>query len=129
MEPHNGDGLLPPAQSIAVEIHTRRFCRQLSVADSGGTSGLSARSLTDFLKTLGKNRDGILAFMRKYAGGGGNILFDGTDILSVSAKMDFPRMSKTKPGGFAEAINLMMAFSQDRCSRYITALCRGMSRI
>ena len=76
-----------------------------------GTSGLSARSLTDFLKTLGKNRDGILAFMRKYAGGGGNILFDGTDILSASAKMDFPRMSKTKLGGFAEAINLMMAFS------------------
>ena len=79
-----------------------------------GTSGLSARSLTDFLKSLGKNRDGILAFMRKYAGGGGNILFDGTDILSASAKMDFPRMSKTKLGGFAEAINLMMAFSTRR---------------
>ena len=76
-----------------------------------GSSGLSARSLTDFLKTLGKNRDGILSFMRKYAGGGGNILFDGTDILSASAKMDFPRMSKTKLGGFAQAINLMMAFS------------------
>lgn len=76
-----------------------------------GTDGLSARSLTDFLKTLGKNRDGILDFMKKYAGAGGNILFDGTDILSASAKMDFPRMSKTKLGGFAEAINLMMAFS------------------
>lgn len=79
-----------------------------------GTSGLSARSLTDFLKLLGKNRNGILAFMRKYAGGGGNIFFDGTDILSASAKMDFPRMSKTKMGGFAEAINLMMAFSTRR---------------
>lgn len=79
-----------------------------------GTSGLSARSLTDFLKSLGKNREGILAFMRKYSGGGGNILFDGTDILSASAKMDFPRMSKTKLGGFAEAINLMLAFSTKR---------------
>ena len=49
--------------------------------------------------------------MKRYAGGGGNILFDGTDILSASTKMDFPRMSKTKLGGFAEAINLMMAFS------------------
>lgn len=76
-----------------------------------GTAGLSARSLTDFLKTLGKSRDQILAFMRKYATVGGNVLFDGTDILSASAKMDFPRMSKTKLGGFAEAINLMMAFS------------------
>lgn len=76
-----------------------------------GTEGLSARSLTDFLKTLGKNREGILDFMRRYSGGGGNILFDGTDILSASAKMDFPRMSKTKLGGFANAINLMMAFS------------------
>lgn len=81
------------------------------LSQSLGTSGLSARSLTDFLKTLGKNRDGILSFMRKYAGGGGNILFDGTDMLSASSKMDFPRMSKTKLGGFAEAINLMMAFS------------------
>ncbi len=76
-----------------------------------GTSDLSARSLTDFLKSLGKNREGILAFMRKYAGEGGNILFDGTDILSASTKMDFPRMSKTRLGGFAEAMNLMMAFS------------------
>ncbi|MBD5358373.1 MAG: transposase [Bacteroides sp.] len=81
------------------------------LSQSLGTSGLSARSLTDFLKKLGKNREGILAFMRKYTGAGGNILFDGTDILSASAKMDFPRMSKTKLGGFAEAINLMMAFS------------------
>ena len=81
------------------------------LSQSIGTSGLSARSLTDFLKSLGKNREGILSFMRCYAGEGGNILFDGTDILSASAKMDFPRMSKTKLGGFAEAINLMMAFS------------------
>ncbi len=76
-----------------------------------GSAGLSARSLTDFLKTLGKNRDQILTFMRRYATVGGNVLFDGTDILSASAKMDFPRMSKTKLGGFAHAINLMMAFS------------------
>lgn len=81
------------------------------LSQSLGSSGLSARSLTDFLKNLGKNRDGILAFMRKYSGGGGNILFDGTDILSASTKMDFPRMSKTKLGGFADAVNLMMAFS------------------
>ncbi len=76
-----------------------------------GVDGLSARSLTDFMKSLGKNRDAILAFMRNYAKAGGNVIFDGTDILSASAKMDFPRMSKTKLGGFADAINLMMAFS------------------
>ena len=81
------------------------------LSQSIGSAGLSARSLTDFLKSLGKNREGILAFMKRYAGGGGNILFDGTDILSASARMDFPRMSKTKLGGFSEAINLMMAFS------------------
>lgn len=76
-----------------------------------GTNGLSARTLTDFMKDLGKNREGMLEFMRKYAGAGGNVLFDGTDMLSASAKMDFPRMSKTKLGGFAEAISVMMAFS------------------
>ena len=84
------------------------------LSQSLGTAGLSPRSLTDFLKSLGKNRAGILDFMRRYAGDGGNVLFDGTDILSSSAKMDFPRMSKTKLGGFAEAINLMMAFSTRR---------------
>ena len=76
-----------------------------------GTAGLSPRTLTDFLKTLGKDRASILAFMRMYSKVGGNVLFDGTDILSASAKMDFPRMSKTKLGGFSESINLMMAFS------------------
>lgn len=81
------------------------------LSQSLGIKGLSPRSLTDFLKSLGRNRAGILDFMHRYAGEGGNILFDGTDILSSSAKMDFPRMSKTKLGGFAEAINLMMAFS------------------
>lgn len=79
-----------------------------------GTEGLSARTLTEFMKELGRNREGILAFMRKYAGAGGNVLFDGTDMLSSSAKMDFPRMSKTKLGGFAEAVNVMMAFSTSR---------------
>lgn len=79
-----------------------------------GTEGLSPRTLTDFMKNLGKSREEILAFMRKYAGAGGNVLFDGTDILSSSAKMDFPRMSKTKLGGFAEAVNVMMAFSISR---------------
>lgn len=76
-----------------------------------GTSGLSARSLTDFLKALGKNREGMVEFMRMYASAAGNILFDGTDLLSSSTKMDFPRMSKTKLGGYNEAINVMMAFS------------------
>lgn len=84
------------------------------LSQSLGTSGLSARALTDFMKTLGKNRAGILDFMRRYAKVGGNIMFDGTDILSASAKMDFPRMSKTKLGGFSEAVNLMMAFSTSR---------------
>ncbi len=84
------------------------------LSQSLGMEGLAARTLTGFMKDLGKNRDGILAFMRKYAGAGGNVLFDGTDILSSSAKMDFPRMSKTKLGGFAETVNIMMAFSTAR---------------
>lgn len=94
-----------PLKNIQDDLADSHLSRTL------GTKGLSARTLTDFLKDLGKNRDQMLAFMRKYVGSGGNILFDGTDLLSASAKMDFPRMSKTKLGGFSEAINLMMAFS------------------
>lgn len=84
------------------------------LSQSLGTAGLSARTLSDFLKSVGKNRAGVLDFMHLYAKVGGNVIFDGTDILSSSTKMDFPRMSKTKLGGFAEAINLMMAFSTDQ---------------
>lgn len=76
-----------------------------------GTEGMSQRTLTDFMKNFGKIREEILSFMRRYAGAGGNVLFDGMDIISSSAKMDFTRMSKTKLGGFTEAVNVMMAFS------------------
>ena len=110
MEPRFGDGVLPPPQPVASEYIQDDFSDSY-LSQSLGTEGLSPRSLTDFLKSLGKNRAGILDFMRGHAGGGGNVLFDGTDMLSSSTKMDFPRMSKTKLGGFAEAINLMMAFS------------------
>lgn len=91
--------------------HIREDFSDSHLSQTVGSEGLSPRSLTVFLKDLGKDRGSILSFMRLYAKGGGNILFDGTDILSSSAKMDFPRMSKTKLGGFSEAVNLMMAFS------------------
>lgn len=79
-----------------------------------GTEGLSARTLTGFLRDLGRDRPSILSFMKKGAGKGGNVIFDGTDMLSSSVKMDFPRMSKTKLGGFEYAVNVMMAFSTSR---------------
>lgn len=79
-----------------------------------GIEELPPHSIIDLLKSLGKNHAGILDFMLMYAGEGGNVIFDGTEIMSASAKMDFQRMSKTKLGGFAEAVNLMIAFSTQR---------------
>ncbi len=81
------------------------------LSQSLGTEGLSAESLEDLLKHLGRNRNVLLAFMRKYAHGGGNVLFDGTGVLSSSPMIDFLRMSMTKPSGLDNAVNLMMGFS------------------
>lgn len=73
--------------------------------------GLSPNALSGFYHDLGGRRPQILAFLRKFCQGDDGVIFDGTDILSASKRMDLPRLSKVKSGGFGMATNIMFGYS------------------
>ena len=79
-----------------------------------GARGLSPNALSGFMRDLGKERPSMLAYMRSCIGGGEHLIFDGSDILSASRLMDFPRMSKTKIGTFDNVANMMWVFNSTR---------------
>ncbi len=74
---------------------------------------LSPKQLTAFLREFGVQREEIVAFFKEFGGERNNILFDGTDLLSKSKKMDITKYSKSKKGTFDSLTNLMFAFSVD----------------
>lgn len=72
---------------------------------------LSAKSLTGVLRELGVKRMQIAAFFKEFSKANDNILFDGTDLLSSSKKMDITKLSKSKKGTFDSIANIMFVFS------------------
>ena len=76
-----------------------------------GTRGLSPNALSGFYHDFGRRRPDILEFLRKFGMDGDGVIFDGTDILSASCKMELPKMSKVKSGGFATAVNIMFGYT------------------
>ena len=74
--------------------------------------GLSPNALSGFYHELGGRRPEILAFLQEFCQDGSEVLFDGTDILSASKRMDLPRLSKVKSGGFGMATNIMFGYSK-----------------
>lgn len=73
--------------------------------------GLSPNALSGFYHDIGTRRPQILAFLRKFCQEDTGVIFDGTDILSASKRMDLPRLSKVKSGGFDMATNIMFGYS------------------
>lgn len=76
--------------------------------------GLSPNALSGFMRSLGEDRSSILAYMKEHIGEGEHLIFDGSDILSASRLMDYPRMSKTKIGTFDNAVNMMWIHNSTR---------------
>jgi hypothetical protein len=72
---------------------------------------LSPKSLTGVLRELGVKRTHIAEFFKEFNKASNNILFDGTDLLSSSKKMDITKLSKSKKGTFDSLANIMFAFS------------------
>jgi len=72
---------------------------------------ISKNKITELLKKIGNNRFGIVEFFKNFNKEKDNIIFDGTDLTSNSKKMHFPKLSKTKKGGFDFVINIMFIFS------------------
>jgi len=76
-----------------------------------GDIKLSSKQLTAFYREFGAQREPIVSFFREFKSDNDNILFDGTDLLSKSKKMDITKLTKTKKGTFDTASNIMFAFS------------------
>jgi len=72
---------------------------------------LSPKQLTVFLREFGVQREQIISFFKEFSRAHNNILFDGTDLLSKSKKMEITKYSKSKRGTFDSLTNLMFAFS------------------
>jgi transposase len=72
---------------------------------------LSPSSLTRLLREIGVQRQQIISFFKAFSKANDNILFDGTDLLSSSKKMNITKLSKSKKGVFDSLVNIMFVFS------------------
>jgi transposase len=72
---------------------------------------LTKNHLTNFLKTLGTNRDAILDFMKHFLGQNQHILFDGTNIHTKSKKLPHSRKGYNAQENYDPQINLLYAFA------------------
>ena len=72
---------------------------------------ISKNSISKLLIELGRDRESIVNFFKEFNVEDDKIIFDGTDLISNSRNMDFPKLSKTKKGGFDFTINIMFVFS------------------
>jgi len=72
---------------------------------------ISKNSISRLLLELGRDRESIVDFFKEFNREGDKIIFDGTDLISNSRNMDYPKLSKTKKGGFDFVINTMFVFS------------------
>jgi len=76
-------------------------------------ASMSPDYLTGLIRRVGANRKAIVGFCKEFACGGGDIIFDGTDVWSSSKKMWLPKTQKAKSGGFEDLLNMMLVFSVD----------------
>jgi len=72
---------------------------------------LSAKHLTSLLQLIGGQRSRILDYFKEFSISHDNILFDGTDLISNSRKMELTKFSKSKKGSYESLVNIMFIFS------------------
>ena len=72
---------------------------------------LSPKSISGLLKQIGTQRSAITDFFKEFGKPNDNILFDGTDLISNSKKMDITKYGKSKKGTFDSMVNIMFIFS------------------
>lgn len=72
---------------------------------------LTGKHLTSLFKEIGSDRAQITEFFKEFGIPNDSILFDGTDLLSNSKKMDITKFGKTKTGTFDSILNVMFIFS------------------
>ena len=72
---------------------------------------LSSGTLSAFLKDFGGNREKIVAFMERFIEGSEHVLFDGTNVISKSEKMNLNRNGYNAHRDRDPQLNLLYAFS------------------
>lgn len=81
------------------------------LAEQMGALNLSGKSLTNFMKELGQDRQKINEFLKEFNSSQDNIIFDGSDIINNSEQIELNKLSKSKTGTFENIINTMFIFS------------------
>jgi transposase len=72
---------------------------------------LTPKNITDLLRLIGGQRTRITDFFKEFGVPNDNILFDGTDLISNSRKMDITKYGKSKKGTYDSMANIMFIFS------------------
>ncbi len=72
---------------------------------------ISSKKLSYILREIGAKRENITDFFNEFSTANDNIIFDGTDLLSSSKKMDITKFSKSKKGTYDSLLNIMFVFS------------------
>jgi transposase len=72
---------------------------------------LSGKQLSGLLREIGVERTSIIDFFKEFGKANDNILFDGTDLISNSNKMEITKFGKSKKGTFVSLANIMFIFS------------------
>ncbi len=83
------------------------------LSDKFGKLPLSKASISGFLKRLGEKREQIKMFMNEFISDTEYILFDGTNIITKSEKLDINRVGYNSHRQYDPQINLLYAFSTD----------------
>ena len=75
---------------------------------------MSSASLSGFLRAIGSQREKLVRFMNGMIHGSEHILFDGTNIITKSEKLDINRLGYNSHRQFDPQINLLYAFSSEQ---------------
>ena len=78
-----------------------------------GKQSLSPSGISRLLREFGSKREQHVGFMKEYMKDSGYILFDGTNIISESWKMDINRLGYNSHREYGPQINLLYAFSMN----------------
>jgi len=87
------------------------FYEQSYLSEMFGNLSLSNTALTSFLREVGSDREKIALFLNHFIEGNKHIVFDATNIISKSGKMDINRVGYKNPRQFNTQVNLLYAFA------------------
>ena len=90
------------------------LCRKSYLSEEFGNISLNKNDLTKFMQDIGRNRDKIAHFMKKFVTGSEYVAFDSTHIRSQSQNIGLCQKGYSPADGFGTQVNLLYTFSIDK---------------